>query len=405
MSQRVTTTDDQQRRADYLAEVTALLYPHAPGGQSVGYVAVPNLRHPRVLVPAASRRLAATALRHYARPASLSARMKRDAAVVALLCGVDAVALPDRIEMTAGGEDIDTYLRGALGTEVHIGIHIGPARANRKPVLQVLNTSADTIGFAKLGTQQLTRDLVEAETAALRALADVPLLHLQPPQVIHAGNWQGHSVLVQEALPGWRRPRRFDPVRLTRAMRELALCRGIQDAALSDSGYAARLHERLDLLAGRTSADAATLVDAAIRLLHRNGSQRLTFGSWHGDWSPWNMSMSADTVLLWDFERFATDVPLGFDALHFTLQRDIVTRGGDPTNAVLSLLARAPQILRSFEVGDAAARTSALLYLVDLAIRYLTDRQAEAGAALGALGRWLLPTLLRHVAAEGGVVL
>ncbi len=42
-------------------------------------------------------------------------------------------------------------------------------------------------------------------------------------------------------------------------------------------------------------------------------------------------------------------------------------------------------------------RLTALLYLVDLATRYLTDRQAEAGARLGVLGTWLLPVLINEV--------
>jgi hypothetical protein len=406
VSERVATTDDEQRRADYLAEVTALLYPEAGGlDRPVDYIAVPSLRRPRVLVPAASRRLAATALRHYARPASLSARLKRDAAVAALLSGVDRLMLPDRISLRAGGEDIGGYLSGVLGTDVHLGIHIGPARANRKPVLQLLNAHAETIGFAKLGNQRLTRALVNDETAALRTLAELPLRHLRVPKVLHSGTWRDCTVLVQEPVPGWRRPDRLDHGRLQRAMRELALCQGIEDTTVARSPYAKLLRERLDGLAERGDEDAMTLVDAARMLLDRHGELRLRFGSWHGDWTPWNMALRPQQLLLWDFERFATGVPMGFDALHFAMQRDIITRGWDPTTAVVSLLSRSSRLLRPFEVAESAARVTALLYLVDLAVRYLTDRQAEAGAALGALGRWLLPTLLRHVAAEGGVVL
>ena len=47
----------------------------------------------------------------------------------------------------------------------------------------------------------------------------------------------------------------------------------------------------------------------------------------------------------------------------------------------------------------AAAELTALLYLVDLAARYLADR-AEAGARLGVLGSWLLPILLRRIARQ-----
>ncbi|HZE38053.1 MAG TPA: hypothetical protein VE172_04500 [Stackebrandtia sp.] len=406
MSSRISTRDDKKRRAVYLTEMSRLLYGPGPGGEraTTAYIAIPNLRTPRLLVPGYSRRLAAAALRRYARPASRAARLKRDAAVAALWCRLDRFMLPDRVTLDASGDNVAGYLRRSLGQEVHLSIHIGPARANRKPVIQILDSGADTVGFAKLGTNELTRQLVSAETAALRTLEGVRLLHVRVPRVRHSGTWGELQVLVQEALPGWRRPMPVQNSRLYRAMRELSGCLGTQDVALADSDYASTLEARMKVLADRDCPDCSTLVDAGVKLLDRHGDQRLTFGSWHGDWAPWNMSMLPEGLMLWDFERFATGVPQGFDALHYTLQRDIVTREIDPTTAVLTLLSEAPRLLEPFEVRPSAARATALLYLVDLAARYLTDRQAEAGAALGALGRWLLPTLLRHVAAEGVVL-
>jgi hypothetical protein len=50
-------------------------------------------------------------------------------------------------------------------------------------------------------------------------------------------------------------------------------------------------------------------------------------------------------------------------------------------------------------VPPPAAELTALLYLFDLATRYLADRQAQAGARLGVLGTWLLPVLVRRVEA------
>ncbi|GAA4906493.1 hypothetical protein LX16_3348 [Stackebrandtia albiflava] len=407
MSERISTDDDERRRAAYLAEVLTALYPARSGGTPIEYIAVPDIRRPRVLVPSASRRLAATALRHYARPASRSARWKRDAAVSAIVTGVDRLLLPDRLTVAAGPGcgDVNGYLRAALGTDVHLCIHIGPARANRKPVLQLLNCEATTVGFAKLGVNGLTRRLVGAETAALRELARADLRRVRVPAVLHAGTWRDNTVLVQEALPGWRRPTPPGRDRLAAAMREFAECRGVRRSTLGASRYHERLRSRLDALTARTDSDATALLDAGSRLLSRHADRELAFGSWHGDWTPWNMAVFPDEILLWDLERFTEDVPMGFDALHYRLQRDMVTAGGDPATAVAAVLAEAPHLLRHFDVEEAAARVSALLYLVDLAVRYLTDRQAEAGAALGALGRWLLPTLLRHVAAEGGVVL
>ena len=124
---------------------------------------------------------------------------------------------------------------------------------------------------------------------------------------------------------------------------------------------------------------------------------RLTFGAWHGDWAPWNMRPLADRLLVWDWERFTIGVPVGFDALHYDLQQRISTQS-DGADAVRQTLAAAPGPARAVRGHQpAAVRVTALLYLVDLAARYLTDRQAEAGARLGVLGSWLLPVLLSTV--------
>ena len=49
-------------------------------------------------------------------------------------------------------------------------------------------------------------------------------------------------------------------------------------------------------------------------------------------------------------------------------------------------------------IEPARARLTAALYLADVATRYLVDRQAAAGAPLGAPGTWLIPALVGEMA-------
>lgn len=401
MSRALKTTDDLRRRATYLAEVVDQLYPGAAQGDAPRpYIVVPGRRKPRVLIPAADRKVAAAALTRYARPAARGARLKRDAAVWALRLGLDRMLLPHRIKV-GGAEGIDDHLAAVLGHEVHLSIHIGPARANRKPVLQILDGDAATVAFAKLGVNPLTRELVEAETNATRRLSEFcDLKLLRVPRLLHAGNWNGHNLMVTSALPSWDAPADTGPGRRTAAMRELADACGTVRSPLGESDYAARLRGRLKDLTARGETDADTLQTAGESLLDRYANTELTFGAWHGDWSPWNTRETERLVYLWDLERFETGVPYGFDAAHYRLQDHIVTRGADPTTAVLGLVADAPAVLAPMGVAPAEAEPTALLYLVDLAARYMGDQAERAGAALGALGRWLLPTLLRHIARQ-----
>ncbi len=116
------------------------------------------------------------------------------------------------------------------------------------------------------------------------------------------------------------------------------------------------------------------------------------FGCWHGDWMVWNMAGLDGDVLLWDWERFAGPVPLGWDALHFTLRQTFLT--SDPTPHVArDLLERAPGLLAPFDVPQELAVSVAQAYLVELAVRYTADGQREAGGRTARVEEWLLPLL------------
>jgi len=408
------TNDNTARRAQYVDEVLPILYPdpwrrdgsEGERGGTVEMIAVPNIRRPRLLVPANSPKVAAAALARYARPPSRLARLKRDAAVLALRTGMSRLLLRDRITVTTSDPEADSlagYLSGVLDTFLHISVHIGPARANRKPVVQLLTEHGQTIAFAKVGVNPLTQRLVAEETEALERLAKSELSKVTVPGIRHAGLWREHRVLVQQALPIWNDRVAVQPGRLAEAMREIATVEGVRNRRLDESEYLTTLRERLDAL--DDTADARELRAAAVELLDAAADERVTFGAWHGDWTPWNMAMLADTVLVWDWERFCLEAPVGFDALHYRLQHDIVIAHRDPSAAVDHCIGKAGALLAPFFPAHPApapprlARLTALLYLIDLATRYLTDRQAEAGARLGALGTWLLPVLVRRVSA------
>jgi hypothetical protein len=395
------TVGDAELRTRYLAEVLDLLYPKpchtdgTPGDKVADYYVVPDARRPRLLVPSVSRWVAAAAVRRYAEPQSRGARLKRDAVVAALRTGASSVLLRDRIRVTGPiGESIDGYLRTALDRELAVSIHIGPARANRKPVLQLISPDGETFGFGKLGTGPLTQRLVRAETNALIALGKSGLSKLTVPSVLHAGQWRGLQVLVQSALPVWLPRAPLTPRRLTAAMLDIAGCCGFSTGTLGGSAY---WHELRGRLAGvQDRPEGVQLLSAAELLATHAGGTSLRYGAWHGDWAPWNMANLADALLVWDWERFATGVPVGFDAVHHDLQRRIQSTG-DAAGAVEATVRAAGELLAPFGVDAEARELTALLYLVDLAARYLTDRQAEAGARLGVLGTWLLPVLIRRV--------
>ena len=185
------------------------------------------------------------------------------------------------------------------------------------------------------------------------------------------------------------------PGRLNEAMAEVAAVGRPEMREVVASGYTSELARTI--ARAPHGPDRAQLEGLLDGLLERSRGGSLTFGSWHGDWTPWNMACTRSGLLLWDWERFAQGVPVGFDVLHHRLQSAIVPGGDPPGEAASRLWRDAPVTLRTFAAGVEQARLTALLYLMELAARQLADGQAQAGARLGAVGTWLLPAIAEAV--------
>jgi hypothetical protein len=397
-----------QERLQYLHEVGRLLWPSpavfgagrgAPVGPGLApvseFLLLPRPSQPRLLVPA-SRRVAAAAVRGYGEPGSRVAAAGARLLPLLLTAGLAPVAMRTRFRVSAppGTATIETCLREAAGPGITFSLHLGAPRANRKPVLQLLTGDGATAGFAKIGINPLTSELVTAEHAALSQLSQARLAQLQLPGVLAFTQWAGLEVLVLSPLPVWHRRVPLAAGALGAAMAELAQVSGLHRGPLAGSSYLRRLRARLAATGdGPDRAALAALLDG---LVQRAGSTELSFGSWHGDWTPWNMASTSAGLLVWDWERFTGDVPVGFDALHCQLQAEVVAGQQDVPDATAACarsVAGAPQLLTPFGAGPAAARLTAVLYLTDIATRYLADRQEQAGQRLGAPGRWLIPAI------------
>jgi len=371
-------------------------------GRERDFVVLPSARRPRLLVPA-GRRASAAAVRRYGEPGSFAAWAGSRALALALAAGGATVGLGGRLRVsadpgtgtaeagagTAEAGTIEAYLRSVLGYEVLVSTHLGAARANRKPVLQLLTPRGQTAGFAKISVNPLTRDLIRAERAALDTLAAGNLRALTAPRVLHHGQWRGREVLIMNALPVWRRRQGLRPGQLTAAMTELTAVGGRRRGPLAGSGYLDRLRSRL---AGAPAGPDRDALGDALDVLAAAGPE-LSFGAWHGDWTGWNMASTAAGLLVWDWERFAPGVPVGFDPLHYQLQSDVVRRRRPPAQAARGCVRDAAACLAPFGVPAGQARLVAVLYLAELSARYLADRQAEAGARLGRPGTWLIPAI------------
>jgi hypothetical protein len=314
-------------------------------------------------------------------------RLARAGARGALRARLGPWVLPGEVLLRApGGRPpfVTEHLRGIFGREdLELAVRIGPPRPNRKPVVQVLTPDGDLLAFAKLGWNELTRILVRSEAAALEEVARGRPRTFVAPRVLHSGEWRELEVILLSPLPA--DVLRGDPLRQAppvAATEEIAALSEPETAVLGASAYWQRVEERV------AAAGTAALAEAADRVRGAYGRVRLTFASWHGDWSPWNMAHGRGRLAVWDWERSARGVPVGLDAAHFDLQLALAKRGHDVERALAAVVAGEAPLLSALSARD-LARLLLALDLLELALRHAEGGGEGMDVTVGAYVRAL----------------
>jgi hypothetical protein len=236
-----------------------------PAGHRVvrEHLLAPTAGRPRLVLPAhAPRAAAAVAARRNGSGGAIGRLAALGAAALVRVGGADRM-IRDRLRVTAptGGtlDDVEAVLGTVLGTDVIVGLHVGTARVNRKPVLHAVDARGHTLAFVKVGHSESARALVRREANTLRELAGHSFTSLQVPTVLALNAWRDTELLVLSPLLG--RPIRpaVGNVPYT-AMRELAAVHGLTQSTLGGSTFVARMLEIAHVL----SADTATRYERAV---------------------------------------------------------------------------------------------------------------------------------------------
>ncbi|MER7167808.1 hypothetical protein ABT336_17280 [Micromonospora sp. NPDC000207] len=339
-------TDDLRSRSDGLGWVSRAIFGDdrigltvdgdPPAGHRVvaRYTVVPSVGRARFLLPRGAARATAAALLAYnaLRPPKVRA-LRAGLGGLARLGVLDAARFPAlTVSLPADVEPAEALLAAHLADvlDVHpayAACGVRPPDPNHKPTLQLFAADGTPGGYAKIGWNGATRELVAAEAAVLRTLPEVSGVGDHPvvPRLLAAFDWAGHPVAVVEPLPtavrgvGEQDPPRLDAI--------LAVARRggppTPSRPIGGSDFVARLTAEADR-AARWDPAGARAVDAVAALARRYAGTEVEFGHWHGDWVPWNLGRHAGRLVAWDWEHSGPDVPVGFDLAHDSFQRALV---------------------------------------------------------------------------------
>jgi hypothetical protein len=286
------------------------VFERAGGGDEREFTCLPSSANSRVLTPATSGRLAATALDGY-NPQRMVARTAHAALKSGLRLGIlEPLLRRGRVALPVG--EVEEHLRRVTECPAaSVCISPGTPGPWRKTILQVLDDGGCVVAWAKLAASEVTDALIENEANALRILAQYRFRSALTPRVLDAGRLGASFILVQDASGPTKRSSPEPDARHLQFLTELAavparpgMSSGAADlraciTKLDEAGYPYYAH----LL------DRATSVAGQIL-------QKVPSVFVHGDFAPWNIRQVNGDLLVYDWELASSGLPTT-DLFHF----------------------------------------------------------------------------------------
>jgi hypothetical protein len=323
---------DQEAVGTLMAIVSAKPFPT--------FAVVPAKRRPRFLIPLGPRGAAAASLKIY-NPQKPLARLTKHLLGIGLRTGLAQRFLPTNRTCSTrdplppdglASRSLQEHLSDVLGEKsLSMAVSFGIPGPLRKPVLQLMNSRGKILGYAKVGWNEHTIELVRREEGVLARLRGVRFSTATIPRVVHAGWWDGRYILVEDAPAGLTKPSGHElSHRHLEFLRELRTVNPKQSRSV-ENGPANELTRRIAALRARGLHYYPHLLEQALaRCVERLVDVPISFGFKHGDFTPWNILDESGKLFILDWEYAEESALPGWDLFHFIVQTSVLVRGLDP---------------------------------------------------------------------------
>lgn len=345
------------------------------------------------------RRIAARSLAHYARLRPRRRRLIRRVWTALIASGVRGLWGSIALEARNGSHAIHTRtvvrdLREQWGaTECSVAMSVRRT-ANRKALLQVVDGAGDTIGFAKLGWNEISSCGIRAEREALDQL-DGGSESFRVPRVLRESEVNGFPYLLVEPLPDEIRRVGVDSREPPSSSEFAEISPTVRWARPGETAHVRRLVERISVL-GDTLGASGGVTELGSLLGDVVSDARLmpVVARWHGDFAFWNVGRTPDGILwCWDFENSENDALLGLDVMHWHASRLRRLSGPLGLADATALRREAESDLRDCGLDEDQRVMVHRIYIAEIAARGL-----EMAASDGWDSVWATPGEIEQIA-------
>ena len=202
------------------------------------------------------------------------------------------------------------------GAETCVAFYVGTPGAYRKITAQAVTPEGKTLAFAKIASDPLAREDVEAERRNLYRLEEAEALRSRIPRALHHFEWQANEVLLM--TPG---PARTGPTNLSSA--HVDFCKDmfaafVKEDLFGKSPMMKRMSERSARVGPELPGSLSSLIERPLAHLREDlGSISIPLSIAHRDFAPWNTRIGPQGLFVFDWDRLEDGVTPLYDLFHF----------------------------------------------------------------------------------------
>ena len=206
--------------------------------------------------------------------------------------------------------------------DIEFSISLGTPGPDRKPVIQIISNTGESVGFVKVGTES-TNKLVQNEAGAIDKLSQSSSECFCVPKLLNKGWWHDHFYAVQSAPKEkiLSAPKHLHKCHM-KVLKELSDI-NTEWITLTSSKYWELLNKRVEAIVEKNHY-YNIIKDALSTVENRLGNKVLPFHMSHGDFAPWNTYLVGEKLYLFDWEYSQDSALPGSDLFHFIIQTNFL---------------------------------------------------------------------------------
>jgi len=227
-----------------------------------------------------------------------------------------------RVRLEEGEDSVFATLREVFKRDdLCFAVSLGTPGPHRKPVIQVLTPEGEVLGYAKVGWNGATRELVENDARMSRAISEMNFPWLCVPEIIHFSQRGCRAILVTAPLEGLQTAKWGDEVqeKFSKAMAMIA-DQTRRDMMFLNTPFWKELNDRLSVLSSHLPYYQFKVLSHGLTVLKaRLGNLKLPWVLRLGDTTRWNMAFDKQNgkLKILDLEYAKEDWLAGWDLFRF----------------------------------------------------------------------------------------